>query len=44
VICEIGTYDYPKQVGYNGWVSFERNIVFVRLDGELDTFKKPIAP
>jgi hypothetical protein len=33
LIVEVGSYTYSEQVGYKGWVAFEKQIAFEGLDG-----------
>lgn len=35
MIVTVGTYRHPKEVGYKGWVAFEKATAFERLDGEV---------
>ena len=35
LIVKVGSYAYPEQVGYKGWVSFEKQIAFEKLDGKV---------
>lgn len=35
MIVEVGSYTYPEQVGYKGWITFEKQIVFEKLDGDV---------
>lgn len=44
MIVEIGTYSHPKEVGFMGWVMFDRNIAFERLDSEVVVIPKPPVP
>jgi hypothetical protein len=37
---EVGTYDHPREVGYRGWVAFDRTVAFENLDGEVVVFPK----
>jgi hypothetical protein len=40
-VVEVGFYKYQDEVGYRGWVTFEREIAFERLDGKVILVKKP---
>jgi hypothetical protein len=35
MIVEIGNYQFPDQVGYKGWVTFEKHVAFETLDGQV---------
>lgn len=41
MIVEVGSYRFPEQVGYKGWVVFKKKVVFERLDGEAIVFERP---
>jgi len=41
MIVGIGAYSHPKEVGFKGWVVFDRSIAFERLDGEVVVLPKP---
>jgi hypothetical protein len=40
-LVEVGFYKYQDEVGYRGWVTFEKEIAFERLDGKVILVKKP---
>ena len=35
MIVELGNYQFPDQVGYKGWVIFEKHVAFETLDGQV---------
>jgi len=35
MIVEVGNYQFPEQVGYRGWVAFEKCLTFEGLDGQV---------
>jgi len=35
MIVEVGNYQFPEQVGYKGWVAFEKHVAFETLDGQV---------
>jgi len=35
MIVEVGNYTFPEQVGYRGWVAFEKYVAFEGLDGQV---------
>jgi hypothetical protein len=35
LIVEIGSYQRAEQVGFRGWICFEKNIAFESLDGQI---------
>lgn len=41
MIVEFGTYEFPDQVGYRGWVTFEKHVAFESLDGKVTVTEKP---
>lgn len=38
---EVGNYQFPKEVGYKGWVTFEKHIAFEKMDGQIVVIEKP---
>jgi hypothetical protein len=40
MIVEVGSYDFPEQVGYKGWVAFEKYIAYEGLDDEVVVIEK----
>jgi hypothetical protein len=44
MIVEVGTYSHPLEVGFDGWVVFDRSIAFEHLDGEVVVIPKPSIP
>jgi len=35
MVVKVGDYQFPEQVGYKGWVTFEKYIAFETLDGQV---------
>jgi hypothetical protein len=35
MIVEVGNYTFPEQVGYRGWVAFEKYVAFEGFDGQV---------
>jgi hypothetical protein len=35
MIVELGSYEFPDQVGYKGWVAFKKHVAFETLDGQV---------
>ena len=41
MIVEVGNYTFPEQVGYRGWVAFEKYVAFEGLDGQVTIVERP---
>ena len=42
MLVEVGTYSHPNEVGWKGWVTFEKAVVFESLDGQITVIEKSV--
>jgi hypothetical protein len=40
-LVAVGFYKYQDEVGYRGWVTFDKAVAFERTNGEVVVIKKP---